>query len=55
MCFLFEVSFCPLMIAFTFHNTVLLALAFLQPLQGKKKEKEGGKINNSMTNVCADV
>lgn len=39
MRFLFEVQFCPLMIAFTFHNIVLLALAFLQPTRGKKKKK----------------
>lgn len=56
MCFLFEVRFCPLMIAFTFHNIVLLALAFLQPTRGKKKRKKKvKKINSSMTNACADV
>lgn len=44
MCFLFEVCFCPLMIAFTFHCIVLLAIAFHQPtggggVGGRKKEK----------------
>lgn len=43
MCFLFEVRFCPLMIACTFHNIVLLALAFLQPTGKKERKKKGEK------------